>query len=277
SGGHRRYNEDDIERVELMKRLVAEGVPAEAAAAVATSMEHLDLEAALTAPEPHTSSVRDTHPPSAVAPVMVASIVRAAVDLDARSLDTCYDQTLGDRGVLEGWDSIIVPALRAISERWEDGSRSLEAEHLACHRLAAALRGVTASYAADKSVATSRPALLCGTDHDLHGLPLLALEAELARSGVLAHCIGTASARGESIIAALQHTDPSVVFVWASNQVPDDHPIHSPLLSVKVPVLLGGPGWPEHGVPGLGGAGHAGDLRTSVVRVAEHVRDGALP
>src|SRR5699024_4305079 len=91
SGGHRRYNEDDIERVELMKRLVAEGVPAEAAAAVATSMEHLDLEAALTAPEPHTSSVRDTHPPSAVAPVMVASIVRAAVDLDARSLDTCYD------------------------------------------------------------------------------------------------------------------------------------------------------------------------------------------
>ena len=46
-GGHRRYTERDIDRVELMRRLLARGVSAKDAARVAQSLDRDDLDLAL--------------------------------------------------------------------------------------------------------------------------------------------------------------------------------------------------------------------------------------
>src|SRR5688572_6119317 len=48
-GGHRRYTEHDIDRVELMRRLLSRGVSAQDAARVARSLDRDELDLALTA------------------------------------------------------------------------------------------------------------------------------------------------------------------------------------------------------------------------------------
>lgn len=241
-GGHRRYNEDDIGRVQLMKRLVGERVPAQSAARVATSLEPAELEAALSAPDPSPNPDGPTPRPTSAPPVAVATVLHAAKALDEQGLNEIYAQVLEDWGVVEAWTDVFVPALRAIGERWSDGSLGVESEHLASYRLSAELRNLTRSYAPGR--VSHRPVLLSGADDDLHALPLLALEVALAERGISSHCLG-ARVPPAAIGAAVARLDPAVVFVWASLDRAEGDTTLSMLGSVDVPVVVGGPGWPD--------------------------------
>lgn len=260
-GGHRRYSEDDIGRVQLMQRLVGGGVPAQSAARVAVSLEPADLEAALSAPEPSAVDGQQARRPTSAPPVAVASVIRAAKDLDRRGLDQIYAQVLEDFGVVEAWADVFVPALKAIGEQWSDGTLGVESEHLASHRLAAGLDEIARAHAPPRNARA--PVLLCGADEDMHELPLLAVEAALAVYGVACHSLGARVPSG-ALGASVARLDPAVVFLWASLDRAESDGTLALLGSIDVPVLVGGPGWPD-GV--LRGVERCGDLAAVVDRL----------
>lgn len=249
-GGHRRYSEADMDRVRLMRRLVTDGVPAQTAARVAESLDGTELEAALSAPE-HTGSApvhTDTDgarslPAASAPPVAVATLVHAVRELDGQTLAETGQGVLEDLGVVSGWEEVFVPVLRTVGEQWSEGLLGVEAEHLATHRLAVALRDGAAVQPAPDATGAGL-VLLCGAADDPHELPLLALEKALNASGVPCQCLGPRVPE-DALGAAVARLDPAAVFVWASlDRDPEDATVGL-LGSVNVPVLLGGPGWAE--------------------------------
>ncbi len=245
-GGHRRYTESDITRVELMRRLVDHGVPAQQAASVALTTEEDELSAPLdvvtasrTTPETEPDGARTRTTAGAA-----AAIVDAAAALDSAALGRQLGQVFEHRGVVAGWVDVVVPALRMIGQRWRNGELGIEVEHLVSERVATELRSSIRTGTVRRSA--SQPVLLAGAPDDYHVLPLLVLEAALGERRVLTVALGAATTPS-ALAKTVMQCDPRAVFVWASmprGAFTDWLPPwpHSPRPRLLV---LGGPGWPE--------------------------------
>ncbi len=258
-GGHRRYLEEDIRRVRVMARFTARGVPAESAARVALAMdsERLHIET-----EQDTQTQSDPGDGAAAA----RAICSAALGLDAAALSGIVRRALRERELVDAWTEVFAPALRMIGEQWGNGSLGVESEHLASEVLVAELRGVIAAH---RPRHTGADVVLASADEEHHYLPLLALEAVLARHGLAAASLG-ARVPTTSLAEVLTRRQPSRVFLWASMQRPDDDGLWAVLESVDWPltVVVGGPGWPDL-LPQAGGrtatatVTRAGDLASA--------------
>lgn len=237
-GGHRRYDEDDIRRVRVMLRLTGRGVPAQTAARVAVAMESGALERALSTPLTDPGDLIDI----SAAPVTVPSILAAALALDADALTLMYQRVLRENDLVTAWNDLLAPALREIGAAWGQGSLGIESEHLASELLVTELRSQTA--ANRRLILHGRHVVLASADEDQHYLPLLALEAELARNGVGALFLGP-RVPVASLARILQQTKTPMVFLWASMQRPEHDDLWETLNDVTWPLtlLLGGPGW----------------------------------
>jgi DNA-binding transcriptional MerR regulator len=241
-GGHRRYGEEDIQRVRVMARFTARGVPAQSAARVALSMDadRLLIE---------TDGDRDARS-TADRQDAVEAICSAALSLDAESLSRIYQRTLRDRDLVSAWTEVFAPALRTVGDRWGDGSLGVECEHLASEVLATELRTV---------IRLSRPhapngdIVLACADEEQHHLPLLAVEAELASHGVAALGLG-ARMPTDALQRLLKVHRPSRLFLWASIARQVDERLWQVLADVswQLDVVVGGPGWP-HDLPASSG------------------------
>jgi DNA-binding transcriptional MerR regulator len=248
-GGHRRYAEDDILRVQVMARFTARGVPAQTAARVASSMDPEPLRAQASEPD-H----RD--PDGMGMPVATAgnrpsgqahAIAAAASGLDSSTLTALYRQALRERGLASAWTDVFTPALRLIGEMWGAGALGIHAEHLASELLSDELRAVVRDNRRRTAPST---VLLAGAEDDSHYLPLLAVQAELARQGTGATFLG-ARMPGPSLGEAVVRRRPRHVFLWASMPRPDVDPAWESLrvAGTEVHVVTGGPGWPRPGRP----------------------------
>jgi DNA-binding transcriptional MerR regulator len=231
SGNHRRYTELDIRRVQLMARLTAQGVPAQSAADSVLAMD-----AASSAASWAGSSAAD-------ATDLVEAIVGSARSLDARTLALLYRQALRQRDVGRAWVEVFAPALRQVGELWADGRLGVQAEHLASELMQSELRAVVRS---NRLRVAGRPVVLASADEEQHHLPLLALEAELARHGVASLFLGP-RVPSEALVSALREAQPRAVFLWASLPRPQAEPFWRDLEVVDWPltVVIGGPGWTE--------------------------------
>lgn len=236
-GGHRRYSEEDIRRVRVMARFTARGVPAQSAARVAMSMdsERLMIE---------TGSENDTAHPLGEDHGTVSAVVSAALSLDPGALSRIYQRTLRERDLVSAWNDVFAPALRSIGEQWGTGALGVESEHLASEVLVTELRAVIRG---NRPRTIDTDVILACADEEQHYLPLLALEAELARHGLGAIFLG-ARMPTSALSDLLMSRHPSRLFLWASIERNAGEALWSVLAAVHWPltVVLGGPGWPQN-------------------------------
>ncbi len=265
-GGHRRYTEADVARVDLMSRLIADGVPAAEAATVAQSR---------TQALPRVPRGRVAAPQTArSAGTAVDALVRAAAELDAATLSRIARQALERHGVVGAWTKVAVPALTEIGRQWESGRIGIEGEHLVSERLGAELRAITRAGRSHRPA--SAQVVIAGAAGEQHYLPVLALEAALAERRIGSVALGPRTPTA-ALAAAVERRDPRVVFIWRTMGRPaEDAPASDLRALVHRHVLLGGPGWTtaETDAYGTRRVARVHDLPSAVERIEALVRTG---
>ncbi|MDG6109086.1 MerR family transcriptional regulator [Dactylosporangium aurantiacum] len=244
-GHHRRYTEQDIERLEVMQRLIVEGVaPSEAARWALQDARVPGLfgpasSAVAPAPAPFSSS----------SPDLVAAargLHRAAVRLDAPAVRQRVAAAVHDLGVVVAWDNVLRPVLSAIGQRHAATGGLVEVEHL--------LSGcVSAVFGAVPRPEPTLPAqiLLACADEEQHSLPLEAVGAALAASGVPTRMLG-ARVPPSALAGAVRRTGPLAVLVWSQLRTTGDPGQLEPILTMPrrpLVVAAAGPGWDVAGLP----------------------------
>lgn len=233
-GHHRRYTEQDIERLEVMQRLIVEGVaPSEAARWALLDARDPSPSPPLPQGTPdHVSTARGLH--------------RAAVRLDAPAVRQRVAAAVHDLGVVVAWDEVLRPVLTAIGDRHAITGALIEVEHL--------LSGcVSAVFGAVSRPSPTVPAqiLLACADEEQHSLPLEAVGAALADAGIPTRMLG-ARVPPAALATAVRRTGPAAVLVWS--QLPatgDPGQLEAVLAAPRRPLVIaaGGPGWNVAALP----------------------------
>lgn len=265
-GRHRRYTAEDITRLEHMQRLILRGAAPADAAQVALASQGpparvpVDIPAARTGPGHGAGGQRLALPGASPG---ARGLARAALAMDDALMDEIIRSALARDGVIPTWQGLLVPVLSGIGIRYEQTGGCVEAEHLLTSVTLAALASPHPYPAAR---ADDRPVLLACAAGEQHSLPLYALAAALAECAVSARMLGAALPYA-ALLAAVRRTGPAAVFLWS--QVPDTGgPAALPDLRRRRPaarLLLGGPGWPQDGLPE--GSRLTGNLPDAVTEV----------
>ena len=230
AGSHRRYGPADLARLEVMRRLVVEGVSAGDAARAA--LAGADRPEAPGVPPPRTV------PPGEE---LVRGLMRAGVALDMGSVVGLVGRHLRAYGVIETWERLLVPVLVAAGARWETTGEGVDVEHLLAQGIAAALERHV-----PPAPEPPRPVLLACAPDDLHELPLRALGAALAERQVGCRLLGAAVPK-DALHAAVHRTGAAVAVVWSQRpETGDVSVLDLPVARPRTAVVVGGPGWPAH-------------------------------
>lgn len=251
-GQHRRYTPEDMDRLQVMRRLTAQGVaPAEAAAWARRMPAPLESgpQSAPATPDVVPGTSRDgggNAIPVGRAGPAARGLARAAMRLDTAALREQIDTIIQGRGVIRAWDEVIMPVLVGVGERYEATKRYIEVEHLLS-------RAVIEGFAAvprPPSSATPR-VLLSAAEEEQHTLPMEALSAALAENGVPVRQLG-ARVPARALVEAVARTGPEVVVVWS--QLPktgDVAQLRNLLTGKRRPMLVAaaGPGWRKDELP----------------------------
>lgn len=257
AGQRRRYTPGDIGRLELMRRLVLDGVPPAEAARVAVSR--------MPAPPPAAVAAAVPVPPDRVAARLVRpgrpgrpggpggrilaipgaspevrGLARAAMALDAAATRAAVEAAVRRYGVVAAWDALVRPVLTAVGARWQLTGTGVEVEHL----LTETTTGVLRALARAPEPGNGRPVLLACAPGDLHCLPLAALAAGLAEDRIGVRLLG-AGLPVEALAAAVRRTGAAAVLVFAQLARTADTLVLEalPALRPRVTVLAGGAGW----------------------------------
>ncbi|MGR6316604.1 MerR family transcriptional regulator [Micromonospora soli] len=267
-GQHRRYTPADLARLEIMRRLTAEGVtPAEAArwARQASGASPVGLR---TRRPGDTRDGGGTTIPVGRAGPLARGLARAAMRLDPVAIGETIAHALDTDGVVATWDGLLRPVLAGIGERHAATAGLIEVEHLMS-------RSVSEAFA---TVARARPPagpariLLSCADEEQHTLPLEALAAALAEAGVGYRLLG-ARVPEAALLEAVARTGPAAVVLWSHTPATaDPHQLAALLAAPRRPllVLAAGPGWRAETLPA--GVARPVDL-TEAVSLALAVRD----
>ena len=232
AGGHRRFTDEDLDRLQRVHEAVASGTsPAEAAARV--------MGVRPVAP-------RRGGPGGAVLAVPGAGreargLARAAVRLDEMSVEDTVLELLRAQGTLTAWNLALRPVLVAAGEHWQRTGDGIEVEHMLTQALTTAFVRHVAALAEPPR---ENPVLLAGGPHEEHVLALHAVRSALAERGVPARLLGPRTPMA-SLAAAARRTRAAGVLVWLSSA--DDSAAQG-LANVarahrRVVLLVGGPGW----------------------------------
>jgi MerR family transcriptional regulator, light-induced transcriptional regulator len=237
-GRHRRYSEHDLARLELMRRLIVDGVAAAEAARIAKATDG-------TGQLPGGARLQPSGPShqQAPAPGTAKGLRRAALALDPAGVSRLLELALA-AGVARAWTEVIAPALRDLGSQYSIAGRYIAAEHLLSGAVSAALAVVPRPPA--------RPRVLLGcAPSEQHSLPLEALAAALAERGVASRMLG-ARVPGNALRDAITRTGPAAVLIWAHapatagyDQISDAARV-SPRPAI---VAACGPGWDPGSLP----------------------------
>ncbi|WP_051700057.1 MerR family transcriptional regulator [Streptomyces sp. NRRL F-4474] len=266
-GRHRRWTPEDIAVLHEMCRLTSSGIaPAEAARAALADP----------APAPPAGPARPAPaaapaPPAAPEPLPrpargpgsgnglplgavrqeCRGLGRAAVRLDARTVDDVLGSVIAQYGLVTAWEEVIAPTLHAVGRKWEtSGDRYVEVEHLLSWHVSTALR--RAAGPPPSGARTDAPAvLLACVPGEQHTLALEALAAGLAGLGLPTLMFG-AAVSPEALDQAVRRTGPAAVVLWSQARSTANHPLARHIAEVawgvkgaraRPAVLPAGPGW----------------------------------
>jgi DNA-binding transcriptional MerR regulator len=270
-GQHRRYTTEDMDRLEVMRRLTAQGVAPAEAAAWAKRMP-VPLETAAPT-DPAWTTIEETPTtrdggghsiPVGRAGATARGLARAAIRLDGPAQRDILEMTITRRGVLRAWDEVITPVLAGIGERYAATLKYIEVEHLLSRTITECLSAVP------RPPTGPHPRiLLSAADEEQHTLPLEALAAALAEAGVPCRMLG-ARVPPDALAGAVQRTGPAVVVLWSQTAKTADPAQLEPLLTGPhrpFLVAVAGPGWTHQTlpteVPLLGGLAEALQIVTA--------------
>lgn len=248
-GRHRRYSDDDLARLELMRRLTVEGVtPAEAARIALAGGDRASQAAASAAGQPAADGIRPgpapaPSPPSASASATIRGLRRAALALDPAAVDRVLTAALAG-GVVPAWITVIAPALRGLGRQYPTAARYIAAEHLLSRAVSAALAQVPRPPTRPRIMLACAPA-------EQHCLPLEALAAALAERGVASRVLG-ARMPTEALREALARTGPAAVLIWAHSAATADYDQLAAVSGMRPrPAIVAacGPGWAPGSLP----------------------------
>ncbi|MEH0982245.1 MerR family transcriptional regulator [Micromonospora sp. CPCC 205556] len=244
-GHHRRYTPADLARLEIMRKLTAEGVaPAEAARwAKQSPTASPGAEARLRAGR---DGGGQTIPVGRAGPA-ARGLARAAMRLDSAAISDTIGRALAANGVIATWDGLLRPVLAGIGERHAATAGLIEVEHLMSRCVSEAFATVGR---AGTPIGPARILLSCA-DEEQHTLPLEALAAALTEAGVAYRMLG-ARVPVAALIEAVNRTGPAAVAIWSHTRATADPGQLSALLGVPrrpLLVLAAGPGWRADTLP----------------------------
>jgi DNA-binding transcriptional MerR regulator len=269
-GGRRRYGEQDLARLLVMRRLVTSGMPTSEAARRAAGggggVPPLGVEDVLQ----EGRRLRGGGGRVLAIPrgsTLQHGLARAATALDVEEVERQLEQVIADVGVAQAWDELLRPVLVAVGERWARTGEGIEVEHLLSQAAMDVLRRLTERPAPDGSPSASRPVLLASVDGDAHVLPLYVLAALLTEGGTRVRLLG-ASTPLTALRASTQRLRPSAIFLWAQLAGPmnDEFAIGAAGLRSGAAVIVGGPGWAPTSLPD--GLTHVASLDDALERLA---------
>ncbi|RIV38880.1 MerR family transcriptional regulator [Micromonospora radicis] len=249
-GHHRRYTPTDLARLEVMRRLTAEGVsPAEAAR---WARQTADSTAQRATPRSGPRRTRDgggtTIPVNRAGPA-ARGLARAAMRLDSAAISETISRTIAADGVVATWDRLLRPVLVGIGERHAATGGLIEVEHLFSRYVSAALAAVVTA----RPAPAGRPPriLLSCADEEQHSLPLEALAAALVEAGVSHRMLG-ARVPVAALLDAIDRIGPAAVVLWSHTRATADPAQLTALLTAPrrpLLVLAAGPGWQPEALP----------------------------
>jgi MerR family transcriptional regulator, light-induced transcriptional regulator len=280
-GHHRRYTDQDLDRLQVMRRLTVQGVaPAEAAAwarraplppaplsppASPAAFPGADGTSSQAASLPPPDSPSPAGPPTgpgsssaagtsaarqgggqviALGPQAAPAargVARAAMHLDAPAIREILDMVIGEHGVIGAWNQVIMPVLIGIGDRYQATRRFVEVEHLLSRCITEALGTVRRPRSGQIPTV-----LLAAADEEQHTLPLEALAAALAEAGVSTRLLG-ARVPTRALLDAIARTGPDVLVLWSQTAATGNtDQLTQAATTPHPPLLIGaaGPGWP---------------------------------
>ena len=226
-GGYRLYDEDQIRRLLVMRRLLDDGWrPREAAAEVVSGRDlGLILPAATPAP---------AQPDDLDGEGLLRAFAAAVSPFDSAAIEAVLDETFSRAGFEAAVEQIVFPALRDVGHRWAAGEISVAAEHAASHQV---LRRLSMLFEAAGRPASGHEAVIGlppGARHELGALAfgiaarrlglavlylgadvpldswLTTLEATRARAAVLAVPTPADAAAAGAVVSAGRQSVPGV-------------------------------------------------------------------
>lgn len=248
AGSHRRYSAVDVARIDLMRKLMLNGVlPSEAAKTALTQ----DVIPAKMTPETtatpvlHVVTDADAEVNNVIAldspKSIIRSLNRAATTLDASGCDQVISNSLENHGVVWTWENVLIPVLVALGEKWEQTGEGVEQEHLIAESITGLFRNRANSVSEPEN---ARPVLLACAPHELHTIPMYAIAAGLAEQNIACRVLG-ARMPAEALANAAKKIGPSAIVVWSQSQGTADITIWEAVEPMRpAPLLMSaGPGW----------------------------------
>ncbi|TVZ91635.1 cobalamin B12-binding domain-containing protein [Streptomyces sp. BK340] len=259
AGRHRRWSPRDVAVLETMCRLTAAGLaPAEAARAARNEASaggprrRAAQDEAATGVPASARSTEASAPPSDAVRQECRGLARAAVRLDAPTVEERLAAAVSGFGLVHAWQEVMVPTLHAVGRKWAtSGDRYVEVEHLLSWHVSTTLRRHTRPPAVSAGPTAASPVLLACVPGEQHTLPLEALNAGLSQLGIATRMFG-AAVPVEALAAAVRRLGPAAVVLWAQARSTASLPLAQHVAATewgvkgarsRPLVLLGGPGW----------------------------------
>jgi MerR family transcriptional regulator, light-induced transcriptional regulator len=250
AGSHRRYSQSDLNRLLVMRRLTHEGLsPAQAAQTALATEGDLELteESFLESGLDPTVMTRSHRAgggrvvPLPQASPAVRGLARAAMALDAHGISEVLRRSIRTEGVIATWETLAIPVLVGLGERFAASHDGIEVEHLFSECLMGVLRATTEQMVLPRN--TVAVMLACVGDEQ-HSLPLHAMAAALAERSIAARQLGM-RVPAEALASAVRRSGPAVVLAYAALPVANLDSLDALAKVRPAPrVLVGGPGWP---------------------------------
>lgn len=250
-GKHRRYTSEDVARLQIMRRLVMDGVMPAEAARVALATDVADL------PKPHRPTLSIVRTPESTQTSLSddagqvislssprskrAGLSRTAAMMDSSACQRTIAESLEEHGVLWTWDNLLVPVLVAFGERWARTGEGIEIEHMLSEVIITELQNRALNVDQPVNV---RPVVLAAAPHELHTLPLYAIGAALAEHRISSRILG-ARMPTDALSAACRKLGPSAVVIWSQSVGTADLAVWRAIEPQRpVPLKIAvGPGW----------------------------------
>lgn len=225
TGGYRLYSEADADRIRRMQAHLAAGLSAaEAAQAVLAEAGRPPAEVRAAG----TAEVAD-----------LAASLRWALDaFDEPGAQAVLDRLFSDLSLPAVLRDVVLPYLRELGARWQDGSASVAQEHFASFVIRGRLAGLARGWGNGKG---PRAVLACPA-LELHDIALLVFGIVLNRQGWRINYLGT-STPIDDLMRTAEATSPDLVVLAASTPEVLE-PIRPQLsaLAGRFPLALAGPG-----------------------------------
>lgn len=226
AGGHRRYRDDEVDRLRRMIALTAQGVAP--AAAALQSRQHTPAPPRPARPELTAAAARSAR----------RGFLTAADRLDEPRVRRLAAELIAGHGVVAAWQEVLAPFLIELGDRVRKRGAGIEVEHLASAGLLHALRGVP--YPDRDGVLT---ALLSCAPDEQHTVALEALGAALSEVDCRWRSLG-ARVPSTALRDALERLRPAVVVIWAHHvDLAATVPIAELSRGADAVFLAAGPGW----------------------------------